>query len=103
MSVTVSTLLNAVTATGAGSSFSGRGHKVFQAYGTTTNGAGSATIVVEGSLDNTNWNTIDTLSLTLATTTSSDAGENSFPYAYVRGRVSAISGTGASVTLLMGK
>lgn len=99
------TLLRAATATGvpAGTTPIGvAARKTYQATGTTTAGAGAATILVQGSNDGTNWDTIGTISLTLATTTSSDGFSSDDRYAFVRGNVSAISGTGASVNLTMG-
>ena len=93
----------AATTTGAQNAWqSWTGVKTYQASGTTTAGAGAATILVQGSNDGTNWDTIGTLSLTLATTTSSDSFTSNDRYAFVRGNVSAISGTGASVLLSMG-
>jgi hypothetical protein len=100
---TTQALLTAKTATGAGTQEPGvRGYKTFQADGTTSSGAGAATVVVQGSNNGTNWDTIGTISLTLATTTSSDSFTSSDRYTLVRGNVTAISGTGASVNLSMG-
>lgn len=100
---TSQTLVKAATATGAGIANAGvRGAKSFQADGTTTAGAGAATIAVQGSNNGVNWDTIDTISLTLATTTSSNSFWSDDRYAYLRGNVTAISGTGASVNLTMG-
>lgn len=96
-------LLKARTTTGAGTSQIGvAARKTYQADGTTTNGAGAATIYVQGSNDNTNWDTIGTITLTLATTTSSDSLASDDRYAFVRGNVNSISGTGAVVNLSMG-
>jgi hypothetical protein len=98
--VEATALLTAATATGAGSGIPGiAATKTYQAHGTTTAGAGAATILVQGSNDGTNWNTIGTISLTLATTTSSDSFNSEDRYRHLRGNVSAISGTGASVSL----
>lgn len=72
-----------------------------QAKGETSAGAGAATILIEASNVDTpgadDWFLIDTLSLTLATTTSSDFGVFSTPYRWVRSRVTAVSGTDGSV------
>lgn len=97
-------LLTAKIATGAGSSVASvAAVKTFQASGTTSAGAGSATIAVQGSVDNgTSWDTIGTITLTLATTSSSDSFTSDDRYPLVRGNVTAISGTGASVNLVMG-
>lgn len=104
MAVTLTTLLNAATGTGAGTvQANGQHSKAFQVYGTTTAGSGSATVKVQGSLDGTNWVDLKSFSLTLGTAQTSDFYESIYPWAKVRGNVTAISGTGASVTLLMGK
>ena len=98
-----SPLLSAVTATGAGSTYKKPATKCsFQAYGTTTAGAGAATITVEVSNDGTNWLTMGTITLTLSTTAANDGFTSDSPWTNVRGNVTAISGTGASVTLTMG-
>lgn len=73
----------------------------FMTFGTTSTGAGSATVLIEASLDNTNWFTVDTLSLTLATTVSNDDGNSVVPYPYIRARISAISGTDATVSVYL--
>jgi hypothetical protein len=57
---------------------------------------------VQGSHNGTNWDTLGTISLTLATTTSSDSFTSSDSYAKLRGNVTAISGTGAEVSLIAG-
>lgn len=102
-------LLSAVTTTGAGSSSqlpssvsAGQSAKAtFQGVGSTSSGAGSATIIVQVSNDDTNWLTAGTITLTLSTTASSDGFVMDAPWAFVRGNVTAISGTGAAATLLM--
>lgn len=76
--------------------------RTFQAYGTTSAGAGAATILVQGSNDNSNWVTLGTITLTLATTVSNDGFVAFSPWPWIRGNVSAISGTGASVNLTVG-
>ena len=96
-------MLTAATTVAAGSAVSSfRGVKTYQANGTTSSGAGAATIVVQGAHNNINWDTIGTITLTLATTTSSDSFTSEDHYPLVRGNVTAISGTGASVNLTMG-
>lgn len=100
---TVQPLLSAATSTGAGSSVKPVGsNRTFQAHGTTTAGAGAATVLVQVSNNDSDWITLGTISLTLATTSSSDGFASDAPWKHVRGNVSAISGTGASVTLVMG-
>lgn len=97
------TLASGVTATGAQASIDGReGIKTFQASGATTAGAGAATIVIQGSMNNTNWDTLGTISLTLSTTSASDSFTSNDGYDYLRANVTDLSGTGASVTVLIG-
>lgn len=74
-------------------------HRVYAARGTTSAGAGAATILIQGSLDGTNWITLATITLTLATTSSADGFASTAPWPYIRANVSAISGTGAAVTV----
>lgn len=97
-------LLAAVTAVGAGASAAGQASdKTYQASGATTAGAGAATIEVQGSNNaGASWDVIGTITLTLGTTNTSDGFTSSDRYALVRGKVTAISGTGASVALNVG-
>lgn len=98
-------LLDGATATGASYARPGRtGVKTFQAWGTTSSGTGSATIAVQGSNDQGQavWDTIGTITLTLGTAATSDSFTSDDRYAVLRGNVTAISGTGASVSLTMG-
>jgi hypothetical protein len=99
----VTTLLSAGTATGAGTAATPRGTKrTFQAVGTTSSGTGAATVQVQVSNDNTNWLTLGTMSLSLSTTATTDGFASDAVWPFVRGNVTAISGTGAAVTLTMG-
>lgn len=101
-------ILSAATGTGAGSGFKPRGPKrAFVCHGTTSAGAGAATIKIQYSQDGTNWDLLGTIDLTLATTVATGspgiAGFSSdAPWKLVRANVTAISGTGASVTCKMG-
>lgn len=103
-------IISAATATGAGSTYEinrkidDNQKRVFQAKGTTSSGTGAATVVVEVSLTGaTNeWITLGTITLTLGTTVTTDGFASDAPWTYVRGNVTAISGTGASVDLLIG-
>jgi hypothetical protein len=76
----------------------------FQAYGTTTAGTGSVTVLIQGSnyTDANSFITIGTITLTLGTTLTSDGFVSQAPWKYMRCNISAISGTGAAVTVLMG-
>jgi len=102
-------LLDAKLTTGAGSTFAltppvhmgnKRGNQfVCQAIVAGT-GAVSATVLVQVSCDDTNW--LDLLTITLSGTTSAADGDSAeAPWPYIRGNVSAISGTGAAVTLYL--
>src|SRR3990167_7389421 len=96
-------LLNAATATGGGSAIEARASNMaFQAIGTTSSGAGTAAVDIEGSLDGTNFLVLGTISLTLATTASNDGFATDAPWAHIRANVTSISGTDASVTVYMG-
>jgi hypothetical protein len=98
-------LVDAVTTTHTSDSNKAKSDiRSYQAYGSTSAGAGSATIVVEVSnvdLDNT-WMVIGTITLTLGTTVTADGFTIESPWTYTRVRVSAISGTDATVSVYMG-
>ena len=99
----VHTLLNAVTTAAAGSTYLKPSTMcTFQADGTTSAGTGAATIEVQVSNNDSNWEVAGTISLTLGTTSVSDGFVFEAPWKYVRGEVTAISGTNATVTLTMG-
>lgn len=94
------TMLSAATTVSNSEAFKLWGsNRVFQASGTTSSGSGSATVLIQVSLDNSNWVTLGTISLTLGTTATSDGFASDAPWIYTRARVSAISGTGASVNV----
>lgn len=95
-------LLTAVITTGASN-----GHELwgtqaaFQASGLVSTSTGSATILIQGSNTNSDlyYMTIATISLTLGTTLTADGFAMNAPWKYVRAKVSAISGTDATVTV----
>ncbi len=103
-------LLDAVTATGAGLAHQPWGSKkTFHAVGTTSAGAGAATILIQVSDvvspaagSDVDWITLATITLTLATTQSGDGVASDSAWRHVRGKVTAISGTTATVSLYMG-
>ena len=99
-SLAATIILNAATATGAGSStlLSGSTH-TFQAVLSNTT-TPTATVSIEVSNDNTSWSNLGTIILSGA----SDTGTVSkiVSWLYVRANVTAISGTSASVTVTMG-
>lgn len=94
---------NGVTTTTTGSAhYKDSPWSFFQATVTGT-GAVTATVVIEASNDNVNWcaTALGTISLS-GTTSSSDGFTYVGPAKFIRARVSAISGTGATVVALMG-
>ena len=84
--------------------------RTFQALGTTSAGVGAATIVIQASnvavpstdAASADWLTLGTITLTLGTTQVTDGFASDAPWLHVRSRVTAISGTDATVTVLMG-
>lgn len=77
-------------------------YATFQATVTGT-GAVTATVAIDCSNDRVNWCTTVLGTITLnGTNTSSDGFTTQAPWAFVRARVTAISGTGATVQVLMG-
>lgn len=64
-------------------------------------GAVTATVVCEGSNDDSFYSTLGTISLA-GTTSASDGFTITAPWAYVRARVTAISGTSATVNVYLG-
>ncbi len=101
------TMLSAATTPRDSAAFQGYGRsRTFQASGATSSGAGSATVVIEvtnfENPTNADWLTLGTITLTLGTTRTSDGFASLAAWAKYRARVSAISGTGASVDVMMG-
>lgn len=103
----ITTLMTNAATTGAGTSINyssigtiPRPNIWFQA---TLNGASavSATVEIDGSTDNTNWVPLTTFSLTAASATLATAVVTTAPY--IRGNLTAISGSGASVTVRSGE
>ena len=96
-------LLTDVLVTGAGAGKRRpRASSTFQAVGSVSASTGAATIVVEVSNDGVNWLTLGTIPLTLGTSATADGFASDAPWVFVRGNVTAISGTDAAVSLLMG-
>lgn len=73
----------------------------WQAVGTTSSGAGAATVRLEVCNDNTTWMSFGTVSLTLGTTISGDGSGSLVPWKYKRANVVSISGTGAKVSVYL--
>lgn len=66
-------------------------------------GAVTATVIVDGSNDGTYWCATALGTITLSgTTSSSDGFTTDAPWKYIRARLTAISGTGATVNVTMG-
>ena len=100
-------LLSAATTTGAGTPSTQNKRfqttSTVQAWGTTTAGAGAATILVQVSNDlAAPWITAGTITLTLSTTAATDGLSIGAPWNYVRVNVSSLSGTGASISAAIG-
>lgn len=96
-------MLTAATATGAGATIDGIGAaKTYQVTGATSSGSGSATVSIQCSNDGSNWDTLGTITLTLSTTSSSNSFASDDRCNKVRGNVTALSGPGASVSVVAG-
>lgn len=97
-------LLSAVTTTGAGEVHELWGAmRTYSAYGSTSAGSGSATITIEVRNDTAApWITMGTITLTLGTSATTDGLSSIVPWRYTRANVTAISGTGATVTAYAG-
>lgn len=76
--------------------------KTYQLNGITTAGTGAVSVNVEGGNNGVDFDVIGVISLNLSTTRASDSFQSRDTYNQVRGNVTAISGTGASVNLTMG-
>lgn len=77
--------------------------RTFHAYGTTSAGSGAATIKVQVNAGGTSsWVDACTITLTLGTAVTSDGCAMSAGWPLVRGNVTALSGTTATVSLDMG-
>ena len=78
--------------------------RVFQAYGSTSAGAGASVIEIYGSLFGTTgtWVLLGTITLTLGTAVTTDGFASDAPWPYIATKVVSISGTDASVSASMG-
>lgn len=97
------TILSNAVATGARQAVQGfPGYKTFQAWGATSTGAGAVTVQVQGSCNGgASWDVLGTISVTLSTAVTGDSFTSLDAYGQLRGNVTAISGTGAVVSLAM--
>lgn len=101
------TLLGAATTTATGAWTKCHGpSQSYQSVANGTSGAYSATVVIEASNDGTNALVTPIATITAsgtATTAASDGfTTGQAPWVWVRARVTAISGTGANVSVYMG-
>lgn len=81
--------------------------RTYHAFGETSAGAGAATIVidvsnVEAPATDADWIVMGTITLTLGTTRTGDGFTSTSAWRNVRARITAISGTNASVNVRMG-
>lgn len=101
-------LLDAATGTTTGSTHSPiQNERTYQVQHSTTAGAGAATVVIQVSDVDApavagDWIDFATFTLTLSTSLATEGVTMDAPWRHVRGKVTAISGTGASITLWMG-
>lgn len=100
MSVTKLLTDSITTDTGALIPVSGASKRTFQANVVGT-GAVTGTVVIEVSNDGTNVVTLGTITLS-GTTTAVDGFASDAQWLFVRARVSAVSGTGATINVFMG-
>lgn len=105
--IQVTALQTAAIATSTSPSIKPWGAKrTFYANGTTSAGVGAATILIEvsdvDSASNGDWITAATITLTLGTTTTSDGFASDAAWRFVRSRITAISGTDATVNIYVG-
>ena len=90
-------------APGAGESMSvGSDIKSFQAIGSTTAGAGAASVDIEVSNNDVNWIVMGTIALTLGTSESTDGFVGLSGWRYIRANLKSVSGTGAKVSVIVG-
>lgn len=102
-------LLSNATTTGAGVAWHPRdvpatntyNFHSFQASGNTSASTGAATVLIEVSNDGVNYLTLGTITLTLGTSATSDGFAVINTWEYYRANLSAISGTGATVSVYM--
>lgn len=78
--------------------------RAFQAYGSTSAGAGAAVIEIYGSLFGITgtWVLLGTITLTLGTSVTNDGFPGDAPWPYLTVKVVSISGTNAAVTVAVG-
>jgi len=101
-------ILNGANSVAAGAIVSANrtaGAKTYSVWGSTTAGTGTAVVSIEGSMNSgLSWDSppICSVTLSLSTTTASNGCTSQDKYLHLRGNVTSISGTGASVSLTAG-
>ena len=103
-------ILSAATATGTGGIHSAWTHRLtYSATGFTTAGAGAVAVQIwvsnvdaPSTANDTDWGLLGSIALVLSTTTTSDGFATEAAWKWRRAKVTAISGTGASVDVYMG-
>lgn len=93
-------LIKNAIVTGAGATVITYGDsRVIQVDGATTAGAGAATVLVQArASEDAGWVTLHTFTLVLSSTLASSAHFSEQPWPLIRLNVTAISGTGASIS-----
>jgi|SRR5450830_396147 hypothetical protein len=98
------TVISAATTTVTGQAFQARPlNRAFQAF-VTGSGAVTATVIIEVSMDGINWATRTTIAISGTAGTNGASGvyvDTLSPFPYVRGSLTAITGTNAACTLMM--
>jgi hypothetical protein len=102
-------LLSNATGTGAGTAWRPRDtsavatytYHSFQAVGNTSTSTGAATVLIQVSNDGVNYITMGTITLVLGTSSTSDGFAAANTWEYYRANLSAVSGTGATVSVYM--
>lgn len=89
-----------LNATGLAKPWTGRA--TFQAVGRTTAGAGTATVLIRGSVDGTNYDLIGTMTLAFTTAEGSDSIAIDAAWPHIQTEVTAIAGTNSTVDVWLG-
>jgi len=79
-----------------------RSNKVLQAFGKVTTSTGTAAVDLEGSMDGTNWTSLGTINLTLGTVNTNGKLATTEAWAYLRANLKTLTGTGPTVTAILG-
>lgn len=96
-------IVTAATTTGAKTAVRGLNvEKTYEVVGSTGSGTGTAVVSVEGSNGATSWSNIGTVTLSLTTTPSSGSFTSQDRYTWLRGNVSTLTGTTATVSITAG-